>query len=127
MGKDFIGKRIRLQIGGEPQKDEEDVVIGEDVNVHISSEEAVKYDTIVGEKIELRIGADVDMTIQDIISTINNSGEQNKEVITRLCREILAEQNNQTRGQKIRDLISVGAGIATISQFILQLKMAIGL
>ena len=127
MAKDVIGKRVRLQIGGTPTKEEDDAVVGEDINVHISSEEAAKYDSIVGEKVELRIGADVDKTVRDMIATITNSDEKDKELIMRICREILAEQNKQTKGQKIRDLISVGAGIASISQFLLQLKTAIGM
>ena len=127
MGKDFIGKRVRLQIGGTPTKEEDDAVVGEDINVHISSEEAAKYGTIVGEKIELRIGADVDKTVRDIIATITDSDKKDKELIMRICREILAEQNKRIKGQKIRDLISVGAGIASISQFLLELKTAIGM
>ena len=100
MAKDVIGKRVRLQIGGTPTKEEDDAVVGEDINVHISSEEAAKYDSIVGEKVELRIGADVDKTVRDMIATITNSDEKDKELIMRICREILAEQNKQTKAQK---------------------------
>lgn len=122
MGKDFIGKRVRLQIGGTRDKEEDNAIVGEDVNIEISSDEAAKYDNIIGEKIELRIDADVDTAVQQIISAINSSDGQNKTAITQLCKEILAEQNKQTKGQKLRELISIGAGVASISQFILQLK-----
>jgi len=75
----------------------------------------------------LRIDADVDTAVQQIISAINSSDGQNKTAITQLCKEILAEQNKQTKGQKLQELISIGAGIASISQFILQLKIATGM
>jgi len=126
MGKDFIGKRIRLQIGGKPVQDDDNAVIGEDVNVHISSEEAAKYDNITAEKLELRIGGDVDTTIQNIISAIQNSDEEKKQTIATVCREILSEQDKQTKARKIRELISVGAGIASIARLLLQLKAIIG-
>jgi len=122
MGKDFIGKRIRLQIGGNPKKDDDSAVVGEDVNVRISSEEAAKYDNITGEKVEVRIGGDVNTTIQKIMSTIQQSNEKERETITAICREILAEKDKQTKIQKIRQLISIGANIASIAQLVLQLK-----
>lgn len=64
MGKDFIGKRIRVKIGGDPPPEDDDAVVGEDITVHVPSEDVGKYDNIVGEKVELTVGSDIDSTVQ---------------------------------------------------------------
>ena len=121
MGKDLIGKRVRVQIGGEPPKDDGSIV-GEDTTVHVPSEDVNKYDSIVGEKIELRVGGEIDSAIENILSTIENSQEKRREEIITICKEILAEQDQGMRTEKIGILVSIGSGLASIAKFIIQLK-----
>ena len=127
MGKDFIGKRVRLTIGKNPPPKDDDVVIGDDTDVHITPEEASKYQNIYGEKVELRIGDETDSIVQDIISTIEKTNEEEKEKIISICKDILKEQDKQVKPQKISTLVAIGSGIASIAQFCIQLKTMLGI
>jgi len=126
MGKDLIGKRVRVQIGGEPPKDD-DAIVGEDTTVHVRSEDVHKYGSIVGEKVELRVGGEIDSTIKNILSAIENSQEERRDEIITICKEILSEQDQDMRIKKIGTLVSIGSGLAAIAQFIIQLKTMTGL
>jgi len=127
MGKDFIGKRVRLTIGKNPPPKDDDVVIGDDTDVHITPEEASKYQNIYGEKVELRIGDETDSIVQDIISTIEKTNEEEKEKIISICKDILKERDKQVKPQKISTLVAIGSGIASIAQFCIQLKTMLGI
>ena len=125
MGKEFIGKRIRLQIGGEPTKDDEDKIIGEDV--HVPAHELKNYSCITGEKIELLLGGDVNGVVRDIMSTIERSGETQKADIVSICKQILDEQNTDAKAKRIATLVTICSGIASIAQFVLRLRSMVGL
>ena len=120
MKKDLIGKRVRVQIGGEPPKDD-GAIVGEDTMVCVPSEDVNKYDSIVGEKVELRVGGEIDSAIGNILSTIENSQEKRRDEIIKICKEILAEQDQGKKTEKIGTLVSIGSGIASIAQFIIHL------
>ena len=126
MGKHLIGKRVRVQIGGEPPKDD-DAIVGEDTTVHVPSEDVKKYDSIVGAKVELRVGDEIDSTIENILSAIHDSQEKQRDEIIEICKEILAEQDQGMRIKKINTLVSIGSGLAGIGKFIIQLKTMAGL
>ena len=119
--KNIIGKRVRVQLGGEPPKDD-DAIVGDDVSVYVSSADAGKYDSITGEKVEVRIGGDVDQIVQEIMSTAQSSQAERRDEIVAICREILAEKDQKSKLDKIATLISIGAGIAKIAQPIIQLQ-----
>ena len=119
--KDIIGKRVRVQIGGEPPK-EDDAIVGDDVSVYIPSEDVGKYDSITGEKVEVRIGSNVDQIVQEIMSTAQSSQVERRDEIVAICREILEEKDQKSKLDKIATLISIGAGIAKIAQLIIQLQ-----
>jgi len=126
-GKKLIGKRVRLIIGDGPiPEDEPGTIIGEDNTIKITSEEAKKYETIIGEEVRLTIGNDVNKSIENIIDTLKNSDNPQKEVIIKLSEEILKEKDPQNKKEKIEKLVSIGAGIASISMFIFELKTKLG-
>ncbi len=127
MGKEFIGKRIRLQIGGEPSKDDGDKIIGQDVSVHVPADEIGNYSCITGEKVELVLGRNVDDVVRDIMSAIERSAEVRKAEVVSICKDTLAERDAIAKAKDIATLVSIGSGIATIAQFILQLKSTVGL
>lgn len=126
MGKDIIGKRIRVQIGGKPPEDD-DAIVGEDTTVYVPSEEVYKYDSIIGEKVELRVGGEIDSTVENILSAIEDSREERREEIIAICKEILAEKDRDERIKKTGTLVSIGSGITAIAQFVIQLKAMTGL
>jgi len=119
--KGLVGKRVRLQIGGEPPK-EDDEIVGDDVSVYVSSEDVDKYDSITGEKVEVRIGGDVDQMVREIMSAAQSSQVERRDEIVGICREILEEEDQKSKLDKIATLISMGSGIATITQLIMQLQ-----
>lgn len=119
--KDIIGKRVRVQIGGEPPKDD-DAIVGDDVSVYVPSEDVGKYDSITGEKVEVRIGGDVGQIVQEIMSTAQSSQVERRDEIVAICREILEEKDQKSKLDKIATLISIGSGIAKIAQLIIQLQ-----
>jgi len=122
MGKrNVIGKRIRVKLGGEPPK-EDDAIVGDDVTVHISSEDLGRYDSIIGEKIEVRAGGDVDQIVQEIMSTAQASQIEKRDEIVPMCREILEEKDQKKKFDKIAALISIASGIAKLAQLIVQLR-----
>jgi hypothetical protein len=127
MGKDFIGKRVRLTIGNTPPPKDENAITGSDTDIHITPEEAAKYDNITGEKVEVRIGGDPDLIVREIIDTIGSSNEDKKDEIIAICNAILSEHDNQSKTSKIGTMISLGSGISSISQFCLQLKTMFGI
>ena len=125
MGKDFIGKRVRVQIGGDaPLPD--DAVVGEDILVHVPAEDVGKYDSIIGDKVELTLSGDIDNAVCAIRDAINKSSDARRDQIVAVCEEILAEKDKEKKATKIVTLLSIGAKVAAISQFILQLKQALG-
>ena len=126
MGKDFIGKRVRLTIGKNPPPKDDGVVIGDDTDVHITPEEASKYQNIYGEKVELRIGDQTNSIVENIISIIKGTNEEEKGKIVSICKDILKEKDKQTKRHKIKNLIAMGSGIASIAQFCIQLKTMLG-
>lgn len=119
--KDVIGKRVRVQLGGEPPK-EDDAIVGDDVSVYVPSEDVGKYDSITGKKVEVRIGGDVDQIVQEIMSTAQTSQVDKRDEIVAICREILEEEDQRSKLDKIATLISMGSGIATIAQLIMHLQ-----
>jgi len=119
--KSLVGKRVRLQIGGEPPK-EDDEIVGDDVSVYVSSEDVDRYDSITAEKVEVRIGGDVDQIVREIMSTTQSSQVERRDEIVGMCREILEEEDQKSKLDKIATLISMGSGIATITQLIMQLQ-----
>lgn len=121
MGKRIIGRRVRVQLGGEPPEDD-DAIVGDDVSVYVPSEDVGKYDSITGEKVEVRIGAGVDQIVQTMMTTVQDSDLQERDEIVAICREILEERDQKRKLTKVATLISVAAGIAEIAQFVIQLK-----
>lgn len=127
MRKDFIGKRVRLTIGKNPPPKDDNVVIGDDTDVHITPEEASKFQNIYGEKVELRIGDQTNSIVENIISIIEGTNEEEKGKIVSICKDILEERDKQTKRHKIKNLVAIGSGIASIAQFCLQLKTMLGI
>jgi predicted nucleic acid-binding Zn ribbon protein len=127
MAKKIIGKRITLQIGGEPPKKDDDAIVGQDVTVHVPEKDLGKYNHIVGEQVELRIVGDIDSVVTKVLRTIDASIAPQKEKIASVCREILSEQDQRRKIEKANMLISMGSGVATIAQFLMQLKGLLGL
>ena len=127
MSKNLIGKRVRVQIGGEPSKDDDpNTVIGQDTYVHVPEKELHKYDKIVGEEVTLKVG-DINEPIKKIIEVMQGSDESKKEEIIRLSNDILKESDKKNKLEKIKHLISFASGIATIATFIMDLKTRSGL
>ena len=122
MGKDIIGKRVRLRIGGKFPKQDEEAVVAEDITLDVSSEDVDKYDNIIAEKVELVIGDGVDETVKRIMSAMENSDEESRPEILAVCKDILAETDADARARRILTLVEIGAGIASIAQFIIQLR-----
>jgi hypothetical protein len=126
MKKDLIGKRVRVQIGGEPPKDD-DAIVGEETTVIVPTKDLHKYGNIFGEKTEVRVGEEIDSIIENILSTIENSQEERRDEIITICKEILSDQDQNMKTKKIGTLVSIGSGLAAIAQFIIQLKTMTGL
>ena len=122
MGKDFIGKRVRVTIGNSPPPKDDNAIIGSDTDIHITPEQAAQYDNIVGEKIEMTIGGDPNPIVSQVIDAISDTNEVKREEIIAICNEILNEDNEESKMNKIGALISIGAGITSIAQFCMQLK-----
>lgn len=128
MAKSFIGKRVTVQIGGIPHKeDDTNTIIGQDTTVYVPENEVHKYNKIVGEEILLTIGGEIDETINDIIKTMQQSTEPNKDQIIRISKEILNESDGQTKQMKVNTLISIASGITTIANSIIDLKIKLGI
>lgn len=127
MARKIIGKQVRVQIGGELPKNDDDAIVGQDVTVHVPEKDLGKYDHIVGEQVELRVGGDIDSVVTKVLRTIEASIAPQKEQIALVCREILAEQDQRRKTEKANTLISIGSGVATIAQFLMQLKGLLGL
>jgi hypothetical protein len=121
MGKRIIGKRVRVQLGGQPPEDD-DAIVGDDVSVYVPSEDLGKYDSITGERVEISIRGDLDQLVQDMMATVQNLHFQERDEIVAICREILEEKDQKSKVGKVATLISVGAGIAEIAQFVIQLR-----
>ena len=127
MAKNLIGKRVRVQIGGNPPKDDDsDTIIGQDTTVYVPESEMHKYDKIVGEEISVTIGEE-DKLINQIIAALQESNEPKKEEIIRISKDILKEPDKNNKLNRIKNLISIGAGVATIATFIMDLKIKLGL
>lgn len=54
--KSIIGKKTVVSIGSEPPKDDPDEIVGESTVLHVTPEEAKKYDRIVGVESKVIIG-----------------------------------------------------------------------
>lgn len=126
MAKNFIGKRVRLVLGGDIPADDPDTVIGQDTTVHVPSNDLNKYDKIVGEEVSLRVG-DINQDLQTVINTIQNTDELEKDEIIRVSREIINESNKDKKIEKVNMLISITAGITSIASTIVDIKTKLGL
>lgn len=126
MVKKFIGKRVRLVLGGDVPVDQPDTIIGQDTTVHVPSGDLHKYDKIVGEEVSLRIG-DLNQDLQKIVDTLESSEEPNKKEIIRVSKEIMKESNKQTKIEKAKTLISLASGISSIALTIIDIKTKLGL
>jgi len=118
---DIIGKRIRVQIGGNPPEPDNNVIIGDDTLLHVSSSEASKYRNIVGEKIEVVV-SNPDSIVRQIHDAIQKDSHPLKEKIAAECKEILRERDITIKRSLIQALINNAANIASISSFIIQLS-----
>lgn len=127
MAKEFIGKRVRVQIGGEPPKDDGNAIVGQDITVHVPESELGKYDSIVGEKIEVRVGGDIDSLVQQILAAAQSTQAPRREEIVIICRQILKEKDHSKKLDRANALVSITSGVATLAQFVMQLKTLIGL
>jgi hypothetical protein len=78
-----------------------------------------------GEIINEVLGNSIDNQIRIILENINKSNEPEKEKIEQLCKNILLEKKKESKIFWIKQLISVGSNIASISSFILQLSTLI--
>ncbi len=125
MGKKLIGKRVRVQVGGEPPPPD-DAIVGEDISVHVPEEDVEKYSSIIGEKVELVAGGEVDSVVRDIRDSISRSDDARRDEIIAVCEEILAEKDREKKAARISTLITIGAKVATIAGLILQLRQALG-
>ena|GEM_PF-2759914 len=124
MGKNLIGKRVRLKIGGDPLPPD-DAIVGEDITVHVPAKDVGKYNSIVGAKAELIVSREVDNAIRAIRNTMSGSNHAERDEIVAICEEILAEKDKEKTMTRITTLLSVGAKIASIAQFVLQLQQAL--
>jgi len=114
-----------VQVGGEPPPPD-DAIVGEDISVHVPEEDVEKYSSIIGEKVELVAGGEVDSVVRDIRDSISRSDDARRDEIIAVCEEILAEKDREKKAARISTLITIGAKVATIAGLILQLRQALG-
>jgi hypothetical protein len=80
-----------------------------------------------GEIINEVINDGIDDQVRKILENINASNEPEKEKIEQLCKNILSTKNKEDKFSWLKQLVSVGSGIASISNFVLQLSTLIGI
>jgi hypothetical protein len=117
---DIIGKRVRVQIGGEPPKPDHNVIIGDDTLVHVPESDAGKYSNIIGEKVEVSIGSP-DSIVQQIHDIIQNDSHPLKEQVLANCQSILKERDIAKKRNLIQTLINNAGNVASIAGLIAQL------
>ncbi len=108
-----VRNTVGLQIGGT-------VGPNDSVGVH------VKMPNQPGVGLSVDINAQIDNEVRKIADTIS-TGHEKSDDIQKIVKEILSEQNNHTKTEKIKTLISIGTGVAQIATSILTLKYIIGL
>lgn len=121
----LIGKKITVSIGGTPPKKDPDEIIGSETSIHLSEEEARKYDCIVGEQITLNIGSEIDALVQQVLETIKQDDEPNKQEIIDLSESVLQAQEQRNKISLTERLIATGANISSIASLIIQLSQII--
>lgn len=94
--------------------------------MHVPAEDVRKYDSIVGEKVELTVGGDLDKAVRAIRDAMSESSDARRDEIVALCDDILAEKHKEKKAARANTLLSVGAKVAAIAQFILQLQQSLG-
>lgn len=112
-------------MGGKQPKNNPDEIVGSEIIVHVSEEDAKKYDRIVGEEVNLIIGTDVDSQVRLILEKINRTTSPKKKEIVEYCQCILNEQNEESKLLWVRKLIEFGADVAQISSLVIQLATII--
>ena len=118
---DIIGKRVRVQIGGEPPKPDEGVIVGDDTLLHVSDSDIGKYQHVTGERVEVVVG-NPDSIIQQIQSIMQNESHPKKEEILDYCKSILCEQDVVKKRGFVQTLISNAGSIASIASLAIQLS-----
>ena len=121
----LIGKKITVSIGGTPPEKDPDEIIGSETLIHLSEDKARKYDQIVGEQVTLSIGSHIDALVQQILETIKQSDEPNKEEIINLSESVLETQDQTNKISFTERLIAAGANISSVANLIFQLGQII--
>lgn len=137
MGRGLIKRIFRLLTTGGKRTKDADVTDCERTGVRVSVKGRDIYDNIMRAEVESTAGEDIDLTIVGILSVIEDSEDDLEEVdpaekelrgkIIAICNEILAEQDQHEKMEKISELLSVSSGITAIALFTIRLKEMTGL
>lgn len=122
MGKKFIGKRVRLIVGDGPvPEDDPETIIGQDNTVQISKKEAKKYNTIIGEKIEVGTKGQIDEDVRSVINTLKTSNEPNKEKIIEAGKKVIGEKQKNKKLKRLKELVTLSKDVTIIATYIAKL------
>ena len=96
--KRIIGKRVRLVIGGEvPKEDDNSTVVGQDTLVHVRPEQLEKDTQVIGEQVTLVIGDSKPVElIKAAIKKAQEVDPVGSKDIVELGRSTLAAQDKPT-------------------------------
>lgn len=123
--RSIIGRKVTVSIGGEPPKSNPNEIVGTETIVHVSENEVGNCDRIVGEETILCIGSTIDDQAKFILEAIQKVDSDKKHEIIDACQKILNSKQNDEKLKLAWQLITVGANIAQIASFLLQLKQII--
>ena len=123
--KILIGRKTVVSICGEPPKSNPNEIVGTETIVHVSENELGNYDRIIGEASILYIGSPIDEHVRLILETMQKVDSDKKQEIIDVCQKILNAKQNDEKFKWVGQLISIGANIAQIASFIVQLEQMI--
>ena len=122
--KRIIGKRIRLVIGNEVPKNDEDnsTVVGEDTLVHVRPEELEEGTQVVGEQVTVVIGDP--RPVELIKATITRAQElnlSNSKRIIDLGQSALSAQDKPTFKKRLSAFIKECRDLAPLATLVIEL------
>ena len=94
------------------------------------------YDSIMSSKADTAATDEIDSTVSGILSVLQTPDDTPEELepeeqelrakIIAICQEILAEQNQSDKTEKVRQLLAAGAGMTAITIFTIRLREMTG-
>ena len=121
--KRIIGKRVRLVIGEEvPKEDNNSTVIGEDTLVHVRPEELEEGTQVVGEQVTLVIGDPEPVEL--VKAVMKRAQERNlprSQEIATLGKSVLSAQNKSTFKTRLGTFIEKCKDLAPLATLVIKL------